>query len=419
MPDMLETLLDLSTALSIGLLVGTERGWRAREEAESRQIAGIRTYALTGLLGGFAALLASHLGPAVWVGMLVAVALLAIAGYLGDIQRSGDQGMTSEIAMFATFILGSLAMTEGRLLAAGGGIVVALLLSLKEPLQAALKLLDAKELSAILKLLFISVVLLPVLPNQGYGPWEVFNPYATWWMVVLIAGLGFVAYLAIRIVGTSKGLLLTAVVGSIVSSTAMTITLSHLHERKSLRPLLACGLLATSAMMFPRVLLEVSAVNPALLGKLLAPLLVATLVYAGGAFLFWRRAGQDDNNPTAEPPLKNPFELMPALRFAALLALILFLVEAARHYLGDVGVYLVALISGLADVDAITLSLSSSARIDLDPTVATHGIALAALSNSLVKGVLIAIIGGSHLARLTFPVIIAGLLAGGVVMLML
>ncbi|MNM55137.1 hypothetical protein D3C81_662700 [compost metagenome] len=400
MPDMLETLLDLSTALSIGLLVGTERGWRVREEAESRQIAGIRTYALTGLLGGLAA-------------------LLAIAGYLGDLQRSGDQGMTSEIAMFATFILGSLAMTEGRLLAAGGGIVVALLLSLKEPAQAALKHLNAKELSAILKLLFISVVLLPVLPNQGYGPWQVFNPYTTWWMVVLIAGMGFVAYLAIRIVGTSKGLLLTAVVGSIVSSTAMTVTLSHLHERKSLHPLLACGLLATSAVMFPRVLLEVGAVNPALLGQLLAPLLVTTLVYAGGAFLFWRRARQADDNATAEAPLKNPFELMPALRFAALLALILFLVEAARHYLGDIGVYLVSLISGLADVDAITLSLSSSARVDLDPRVATHGIALAVLSNSLVKGALIAIIGGSRLARMTFPVIIAGLLAGGAVMLML
>ncbi|MCY1269313.1 hypothetical protein D9M68_215710 [compost metagenome] len=418
MPDTLDILLDLTTALAIGLLVGAERGWRVRDEADSRQIAGIRTYALVGLLGGFAALLAAHLGVAVWVGMLIAVALLAVAGYVGDLQRYGDQGMTSEVAMLATFLLGSLAVADDRLLAAGGGIVVALLLSLKETLRTALKHLDASELSAILKLLFISVVLLPALPNQGYGPWQVFNPYATWWMVVLIAGLGFVAYLAIRIVGTHKGLLITALCGSMVSSTAMTITLSHLHPRRELHSLLACGLLTTSAMMFPRVLLEIGVLNPSLLGSLLPPLGVASLVYIGGALFYWRRAGQSSDGATAEPPLKNPFELMPALRFAALLALILFLVEAARNYLGDVGVYLVSLISGLADVDAITLSLARSARIDLAPIVASQGIALAVLSNSLVKGLLIVFIGGRQLACKTLPVIVAGLLAGAATMLL-
>ncbi|MNO81455.1 MgtC family protein [compost metagenome] len=418
MPDTLDILLDLTTALAIGLLVGTERGWRVRDEEDSRQIAGIRTYALVGLLGGFAALLAAHLGVAVWVGMLIAVALLAVAGYVGDLQRYGDQGMTSEVAMLATFLLGSLAVADDRLLAAGGGIVVALLLSLKETLRTALKHLDASELSAILKLLFISVVLLPALPNQGYGPWQVFNPYATWWMVVLIAGLGFVAYLAIRIVGTHKGLLITALCGSMVSSTAMTITLSHLHPRRELHSLLACGLLTTSAMMFPRVLLEIGVLNPSLLGSLLPPLGVASLVYIGGALFYWRRAGQSSDGATAEPPLKNPFELMPALRFAALLALILFLVEAARNYLGDVGVYLVSLISGLADVDAITLSLARSARIDLAPIVASQGIALAVLSNSLVKGLLIVFIGGRQLACKTLPVIVAGLLAGAATMLL-
>ncbi|SDN29905.1 MgtC/SapB family protein [Pseudomonas jinjuensis] len=418
MPDTLDILLDLTTALAIGLLVGAERGWRVRDEADSRQIAGIRTYALVGLLGGFASLLAAHLGVAVWVGMLIAVALLAVAGYVGDLQRYGDQGMTSEVAMLATFLLGSLAVADDRLLAAGGGIVVALLLSLKETLRTALKHLDASELSAILKLLFISVVLLPALPNQGYGPWQVFNPYATWWMVVLIAGLGFVAYLAIRIVGTHKGLLITALCGSMVSSTAMTITLSHLHPRRELHSLLACGLLTTSAMMFPRVLLEIGVLNPSLLGSLLPPLGVASLVYIGGALFYWRRAGQSSDGATAEPPLKNPFELMPALRFAALLALILFLVEAARNYLGDVGVYLVSLISGLADVDAITLSLARSARIDLAPVVASQGIALAVLSNSLVKGLLIVFIGGRQLACKTLPVIVAGLLAGAATMLL-
>src|SRR5690606_3151136 len=134
--------------------------------------------------------------------------------------------------------------------------------------------------------LFISVVLLPNLPNQGYGPWQVFNPYATWWMVVLIAGIGFAAYVAIRLLGARHGLLVTALLGGMVSSTAMTLTLSRL-DTPQLRPALAAGLLATSALMFPRVLLEVGVVNPALLPRLLAPLLIACLVYAVGAGMYF------------------------------------------------------------------------------------------------------------------------------------
>lgn len=414
---MLETVLDLTTALAIGLLIGTERGWRQRDSDDLRQIAGLRTFALTGLLGGLAALLGEHLGVAVWVAVLGAIALLALAGYLGDLRRSGDQGMTSEIALLATFVLGSLAVTDQRLLAAGCAVVVALLLSLKEPLHTALKRLSFAELSGAFKLLFISVVLLPVLPNQGYGPWGVFNPYATWWMVVLIAGLGFAAYLAIRLVGERKGLLITALLGGIISSTAMTLTLARLHERRALEPLLASSLLATSALMFPRVLLEIGALNPALLGRLAAPLTVATLVYAAGALYHWRRSRQSSASAAAEAPLRNPFELLPALRFAALLALILLLVEASRRYLGDAGVYLVALISGLADVDAITLSLARGAQADLSSSVAAQGIALAVLSNSLVKGVLILMAGGRRLALLTLPVCAAGLLCGAAVLL--
>lgn len=217
----LDLLLSLCTALAIGLLIGAERGWQERDHEDARQIAGIRTFSLAGLLGGFATLLAGELGSAVWVALLLALAALAVAGYVSDVRRGGDQGMTTEIALLMTFLLGSLALTEQRLLAAAGGIVLTLLLSLKDKLHALLKRLTAEELSGTLKLLFISVVLLPVLPNQGYGPWAFFNPYLTWWMVVLIAALGFSAYLAIRLIGSRKGLLLTAVLGGLVSSTVV------------------------------------------------------------------------------------------------------------------------------------------------------------------------------------------------------
>lgn len=411
MSPAVELALNLATALAAGLLIGAERGWRARDSDDTHLVAGIRTFGLVGLLGGLAALLGSHFGVAAWIAVLLLVGLHALAGYLGEVKRSGDLGLTSEVALLLTFLLGSLALAHERSLAAAGAVVVALLLSLKEPLHSGLRRLSEAELSGALKLLFISLVLLPVLPNQGYGPWQAFNPYAVWWMVVLIAAIGFAAYVAIRVVGTRHGLLVTALLGGIVSSTAMTMTLSRLHDGRQLRALLACALLATSALMFPRVLLEVGLVNAELLPHLLLPLGLAGLVYATGALVFYRIAG-DELQETVEPPLKNPFELGPALRFAALLALILLLIEAARAWFGDAGVWGVAILSGLSDVDAITLSLARSAKGDMGSELAVQGIYLAAFSNSLVKAALIALLGGRELALRTLPVMALGLLLG-------
>ncbi|MDP3813947.1 MgtC/SapB family protein [Pseudomonas sp.] len=417
MPEALDTLLNFASALAAGLLIGAERGWQGRNSEDNQLVAGIRTFALSSLLGAFAMLLGEHFDVAAWAVVFAGFAALVVASYFGGLLQLGDKGLTSEVALLISFILGSLAMAGYAGLAAAGAVAVALLLSLKQSLHGALQRLSEAELSGALKLLFISLVLLPALPNQGYGPWLVFNPYAIWWMVVLIAAIGFAAYVAMRLVGTRHGLLITALLGGIVSSTAMTVTLARLGQGRHLQALLACGLLATSALMFPRVLLEVGLVNRNLLMPLFWPLGGATLIYAAGALLYYRRAGSESAE-TAEPPLQNPFELAPALRFAALLVLILLLVEGARHWLGAMGVYLVALLSGLADVDAITLSLARSAHTDLSAQVAVHGIFLAALSNSLAKAVLIALIGGRQLALLTLPVMAGGLLAGAAVLLL-
>lgn len=407
----LDLLLNLATALGVGLLIGTERSWSVRDAGDgTAELAGLRTFGLGGLFGGLAALSAGHFGAPAWIAMFVALALLTITGYLIESRANPDHGMTTEVALLLTFVLGTLAVAESRLLAASIAVVTALLLSLKGRLHGALRKLSEAELSGALKLLFISVVLLPALPNQGYGPWQAFNPYTTWWMVVLIASIGFAAYVAIRLLGTRHGLLVTALLGGIVSSTAMTITLARLDSEK-LRPALAAGLLATSALMFPRVLLEVGLVNRTLLQSLLAPMLTAGLLYAAGALWHYFRAARLPDS-AAEPPLKNPFELGPALRFAGLLVIILFMVAGAQRSLGDTGIYLVSLLSGLTDVDAITLSLANSARTDLDAQVAVRGIFLAALSNSLVKAGLILLIGGRALAMQTLPFMLVGLLAG-------
>lgn len=412
----IELFLNLAMALAVGLLIGTERSWSGRESPGQELVAGIRTFGLAGLFGGLAAISISHLGAIAWVAMFCMLALLVIAGYVIDARRSGDHGMTTEVALLLTFVLGSLAVAESRQLAAACAIVVALLLSLKARLHQALRRLSESELGGALKMLFISVVLLPTLPNQGYGPWQALNPYTTWMMVVLIAGIGFAAYVAIRVLGTRHGLLVTALLGGIVSSTAMTITLARLDAPK-LRAALAAGLLATSALMFPRVLLEVGLVNPLLLSGLTLPLACAGAIYAVGALFYYLRAARTtDDNP--EPLLRNPFELGPALRFAALLVLILLLVEGARRWLGDAGIYLVSLLAGLTDVDAITLSLASKARDGLSHEVAARGIVFAALSNSLVKAMLIAVIGGRELALRTLPIMFAGLLTALAVLLL-
>lgn len=409
-----EVMLNLLIALGAGLLIGAERGWQERDEKESYQSAGIRTFALTGLLGGLSVLLSQNLGIAVWVTVLVALMLVISIAYVGDLRRTGDQGITSELALLITFLLGSLALSDYVMLASAGAVVVALLLSLKNVLHSLLKRLSETELSGALKLLFISVVMLPVLPNQTYDPWQVFNPYTTWWMVVLIAALSFIAYIAVRLTGTRYGLMLTAILGSLVSSTAMTLTLSRLSS-KNLYKLLAAGLLATSGLMFPRVLLEVAVVNASLLPPIAWSLGTMFLVYMAGAAVFWRRAVKEEP-ANAETPLRNPFELGPAIRFALLLTLILFLVEAGRRYWGDAGVYLVSLLAGIADVDAITLSLSHSAQQELSAHVAVQGIVLAVVSNSLVKAAMIGVIGGKALAIRTYPVVALALCSGLLVM---
>ena len=417
-PTSFAPLLDLIVPLAIGLLIGTERGWSHRHQSDDKLIAGIRTFGLAGLLGGIAAMMASIFQFFTWVMIFGGFVLLVVAAYVGDLKDNPDRGLTTEIALLLTFLLGSLSVLGYMGMASGLAVVVALLLSLKDVLHTGLRKLTGEELSGALKLLFISLVMLPVLPNEGMGPWAIFNPYSIWWMVVLISALGFAAYVAMKVAGLNYGLLLTALLGGIVSSTAMTLTLSKMHTQTSLRTILAAGLLLTSALMFPRVLVEISLINPALTDRLVAPLLVAGTVYVLGAIALAILATRQPINLTESTQLlHNPFEIGPAIRFALLLTAIVFLVEAGRRYLGDAGVLMIAAISGLTDVDAITLSLSKAAHRDLDAQTAVIGIGLAVISNSLVKAGLIILVGGKELALRCVPIMLAGLTAGGLTLL--
>lgn len=406
---MTETFLQLGIAIAIGLIIGLERGWKGRESEEGTRVAGLRTFGLIGLLGGLSGLLGQDRG--VWlIGFaFLALTALLVVGHAVAVRQTRDFGITTIIAALITFALGVLAVSGAMHIAAAGAIVTALILSLKSLLHGWLRLIDYDELSAILKLALIWVVILPLLPNQGYGPWQAINPYQIWWMVVLIAGISFAGYVAIKIVGSHKGLLITGFLGGLISSTAATINLSRLAQKRVRVPIICAAILLAETIMFPRMLLEIAVVNRSLLIPALLPILSMTVIMLAGVIVIWHRK---DESEDGELPVTNPFQIKLALQFGLLLAAVMFLSRAFMAWLGDAGIYLVALISGIADVDAITLSLASMARSELATDVAIRGIVVAAIANTLFKTTLALVIAGRQMLWRLLPVALIASLGG-------
>jgi len=390
----------LGIALASGLLIGMERGWQTRRAPEGGKIAGIRTFGLIGLLGGLWGLIGQQAGLML-VGLgFIALTVLVASAYLGSLRVTRDYGATTIVAALVAFSLGALALLGYETVAAAGAVVTTILLGLKPTLHRWLENLERDELFAVLKLLLISVVLLPVLPDRGYGPWQAVNPFTIWWMVVLIAAVSSVGYFAIKAAGAAAGTLFTGLAGGLASSTAVTLSFSRLARgRTALRPLLGAGILIAWATMFPRVLVEVAVVNHRLFWPLAAPMLaMMSLTAATGLWLWHRHRAPLD----AELELSNPFELGTALKFGLFLALIMLLAAAARQWLGNQGLYALAAASGIADVDAITLSVARLARHELPAEVAINAIVIAALVNTMVKGALVGLIArGAMVARVS------------------
>ena len=407
------TIFLLAVALAVGFLIGVERGWEKREAAEGSRVSGVRTYGLLGLLGGVMGLLSQQLG-----GVLLGLAFLGIVGVLAtahvvNVQRTPDVGITSLIAGLLTFVLGAMVGLGYVTEASAAAVVTTLLLGFKPVLHGWLSALRGEEMRAGIQLLLISVVLLPILPNQGYGPWLALNPYQIWWMVVLIAGISFCGYFAMRVAGPGTGAVLTGLFAGLASSTALTLHFSRLTRRQpEMAPLLAPGILIACGTMYPRVVLISIFINPAILESILVPAALMTLiVYAAALWQLWRR-----DSPVMQEAavLQNPLELASALRFGLLLVVILLLAEALKRHVGEAGILLLAAVSGIADVDAITLSLGRMSSLDLPLRTAVAGIVIASAVNSLVKAALAVSIGTRALgARVAAPLVVtaaAGLL---------
>ncbi|MEI6268186.1 MAG: MgtC/SapB family protein [Methylococcaceae bacterium] len=407
----LENFKLLGIALAIGLLMGLERGWRTRDRAEGMRVAGLRTYGMISLLGGLSGILSQQVNPFLMEFVFLSLTLVLLLAYSKSLDKFEDFSITSTIAALIAFTLGALTVFGHIALASATAVVITSLLGFKPLLHGWLKKLEQEELNATLKLLLISVVILPILPNQGYGPWVVFNPYHIWLMVVLIAGISYLGYFAIRIVGNQHGPVLTGALGGLVSSTAVTLNLSKLSKQQSgMQNVLAAGILTACATMFARTLLLTSVINPALFRALLPALLVMTLSTYLAAFLLWRN--RQGFQPIDEIKLQNPFQLGMAIKFGVFLVVIMLLSNLLKDYFGDMGTYFLAAISGLADVDPITLSMSQMSKDALEVRVAAMAILIAVSVNSGIKSIFSWVIGGRALALRVVSTLASAVVAG-------
>nr|BCX00064.1 MAG: hypothetical protein KatS3mg041_0110 [Bacteroidota bacterium] len=433
-PEETHLLVDLLLALLLGALMGLEREFamlrsRNREGSVSALYpAGLRTFMLLSLLGAMAAFLDRGI-PGSYLVILGAVALLTAAAYIMVARQSGeatpDVGATTEAAMLAAFLIGSLVGFGFRGIAISGAVLVTAVLALKRPAQRLAGSLEEVDLLAGLRFAVVALVLLPVLPDRTYGPLEVLNPRQIGLMVTLIVGVGFSGYVLVRWIGPERGLGLSGLLGGLVSSTAVTLAFSQRsREQGALSHALALGIVLACSIVFVRLLVILGFVYAPLARALAQPLLIMFVVGVGlgaGILFYERRRRRQVSSTPARMPLQveNPARLWPAIQFALVYTAVLLLAKAAQTYYGSRGLLLASVLSGITDLDAITLSVASlfrSAAIGLE--TARAAVILAAVTNTLVKMGLVLFLGGSELRWRAGPVL-AGIALSGLLLILL
>jgi uncharacterized membrane protein (DUF4010 family) len=397
-------------SLLIGALIGTERQRRLAEE-KIRGIAGLRTFILIALLGTLSAFLASSFGQIFAVAaffsftLVVGIAYAASAGSLGRID------LTGAVAAVVTYSLGMLVrFEENTLLAVSLAIVTTWILATRTITHRYVEALSETDLLDTLKMGIIALVIYPILPDQPLDPFGVLNPRQIWLFVILVSVIGYIGYVLIRILGAERGLSLTGILGGLVSSTAVTTAMaSEIKESRAVMPSAVFATTIASCTMFPRMLFIVLLVNRDLFLPLLPQLLSMTAIGIALAYLSMRHNERAGKNVE----VKDPFRILPALKFGLFFAFVLLASKLASIYFGNAGAYAAGIIAGLADVDAITLSMATLASSSLTPSTAVISITLAAMTNTLVKLSIAYILGnrefGNRIAVIFLPMIIIGI----------
>ena len=385
--DSQDLISRLAVALGIGLLIGLERGWRRRQARPGSRAAGIRTFAISGLLGGMVAALAQALsapsvgaGTSLAGGIVLGAAFAAYSAVIALFSRAesaaaGDVSATTAVAGMLTFALGAYALLGDMRIAAGAAVAVAGLLASREELHRWVRKITWPELRSALVLLAMTFIGLPIVPNEPVGPFGGVNPREVWIIAIVLASVSFLGYVGVRYFGARRGLLLAAAAGGLASSTAVTIANARrAHAGEGSPRLLAAGVAVASAIMFLRVGGIVAALKPGLL-VLVAPALVAATLAAIGFAVAWtlRRGAQEREYRSAQ--FRNPFDFLAVVGFAVFLGAIIVLGRAVGETFGATGAVIGAIVVGLVDVDFVTVSMT---RLTPDPLATAPRMASAA-----------------------------------------
>lgn len=403
------TLVGIALALGLGLLIGIEREW-----AEVKPI-GVRSFTLLSGLGATAAVLAKTYG-----GWVIAAALIGAAAVIGVHlyrRREAASGVTTAVAALLCLLIGALATSELWLEAIVLAAAVMLLLHWKRPLHEWIDRLGEEDFEIIARFALIALVVLPVLPDQTFGPYDVFNPFRSWLLVVLIVGLNIVGYLSFRFAGTASGVWLGGLVGGMISSTATTISYAGISkQQRRFGAAATLVILVASAVVYVRVIIELFVVSPRLVPHALAPLTafaVLLLVLAAVCFR-WVKTREVEL-----PEQRNPARFGLALSAGVVYLVILYAVAMTRDLIGNEAIYLVATVSGLTDVDALTLSVGQLHAADkIASDVAWRSIFLATLANLVFKTGAACLLGSSELRRWILAAAIPAITAGVLILLL-
>ena len=414
----MEEIGSILIAIVLGALIGLQREF-IQQHKNVRFFAGIRTFIFIALLGALLGYLTSFESVWMFLGFLFTI-LFSLVTYSYH-KKSGVDG-TTQVVFVLTYVLGAMTTTGRLQVAVILAVLTAMFLTLKGKLHGIAKKIDRQELVAMLEFALIAFVVLPLLPNRNFSPADipgvagvlqslgvdfgflaslnVLNPYNIWLMVIFIAGLNLAGYFLIKYFGSKKGHEIMGIVGGLVSSTAVAISMAEeSKKRKNLNPIVVATILA-SAVMFCRVIFEVAILNYRILASLIVPLglmVVVSIVIV----MFLHRKGGSGITPEKEIETSQPFAILPALKFGAFFAVILLLMGIAEALFGDVGIYITSLLSGLADVDTVTLTMSNlSAAGDVSSGTAITAIVLAVMSNTVVKAGIAYAIGSKKFGRM-------------------
>jgi len=404
-------------AFLVGALIGIEREKVNRDDGE-HSAAGLRTFILIALAGAIAAWLSVETDePWFFVAATIVSAAFILAGYRAQLQKQpGAVGLTTEFAAFVTHLLGGVTMFGAPRLAVAIAITMSAVLAYRRALHTAVERIGWADIFATLKLLIIAFIVLPVVPREAVDPWGVIQPYSMTWLVLLIAGLSFLGYIAARWFGPRHGVVATALAGGLVSSTAVTLALSKQSRDSApgaVAPTLAAGILLAWAVMFARVVVECAVINPALAREVAVPMSTMAFVAIAGTIVNQRRGARLRGRMEALQ-LRNPFSLSFAIKFALLFAAVAVLVDRAQALMGERAAYAVAGLAGLTDVDAVTLSM---ARREPAGATALTAITIAVLANTLAKMGIVWWVGRGPLFARILPAAIA-IMAGAVLSLL-